>query len=70
VNLPGGSGFIDASELQSALMKLGLPSSDDYVTEVMLQYDDDRDGVISFKEYHAYVTKQAGAYTRPLFSST
>lgn len=51
-------GSIDIEELQGCIAKLGLPVSDDYVAEVMAQYDTDKSGTITFKEFEAYLKKQ------------
>jgi|AntAceMinimDraft_11_1070367.scaffolds.fasta_scaffold86927_1 hypothetical protein len=48
-----GSGSIDSDKIASACVALGLPGGDDYVNELMMQYDLDGDGVISFAEFGA-----------------
>ena len=50
-----GSGRVEKAELQAGMLSLGLPSSDDFVSDVMRNYDLDRDGSISFDEFSRYV---------------
>ena len=56
-----GSGEIDAEELQAGLGKLGLPSSDEYVSDIFTQYDMDGSGRIDEQEFRNYVRKKERA---------
>jgi solute carrier family 25 phosphate transporter 23/24/25/41 len=55
------SGAIERGELQRALARLGLPSSDDYVDDVFSQYDTDGSGAIDLREFKGYVAKKERA---------
>ena len=50
-----GCGKVEKSELQAGMLVLGLPSSDDFVADVMRNYDLDGDGSISFEEFSRYI---------------
>ena len=52
-----GDGELDFEELQEASRLLGLPAGDDFVTDILSQYDQDGDGVVSFAEYRTYVRR-------------
>jgi len=49
--------MLDFEELQEASRLLGLPAGDDFVTDVLSQYDRNGDGVVSFEEYRTYVRR-------------
>ena len=55
------SGEIERGELQRALARLGLPSSDEYVDDVFSQYDADGSGSIDLREFKGYVAKKERA---------
>ncbi|CAF1074754.1 unnamed protein product [Didymodactylos carnosus] len=46
-----GSGFITANELRGVLKKLNLNITEERISEVMREVDDDADGKISFEEF-------------------
>jgi len=56
-----GNGHIDRGELQAACASLGLPSSDDYVDEVIRGYDVDGDKTISKKEFVGFIKQREQA---------
>ena len=45
------SGSIELADLAQCCASLGLPCSEDYLVEVLKQYDANGDGVISFQEF-------------------
>lgn len=40
---------------QAGLARMGLPCSEDYLREMMNQYDEDHDGTVDFQEFQHYV---------------
>ena len=40
---------------QAGLSRMGLPCSEDYLQEMMTQYDEDHDGTVDFDEFQRYV---------------
>ncbi len=42
--------MLDANELTQALSAMGLPCSQEYIQDMLKQYDKNRDGTISFSE--------------------
>ncbi|KAK9813123.1 hypothetical protein WJX72_009417 [[Myrmecia] bisecta] len=52
------NGRLDLNELRAALCKLGLPSSEDYLREMMHQYDENQDGTVDWAEFQKYVGRR------------
>lgn len=50
--------FINDLYLQSALRKLGLPASKQYVAALLKQYDRNNDGSVDWEEYKRYVIRK------------
>jgi Ca2+-binding EF-hand superfamily protein len=46
------------SGCQAAFVRLGLPCSEEYVAEMMAQYDENRDSLIDWPEFKKYVGKR------------
>ena len=44
-----------ALRMQAGLTRMGLPCSEDYLNEMMNQYDEDHDGTVDFVEFQHYV---------------
>lgn len=52
------TGQLERRDIQNACASLGLPSSDDYVSELMKQYHTRQAGAVSFHDFSAYVRRQ------------
>ncbi len=53
-----GDGELSIDELQAGLKRKGLPSGDDYIGDVLDQYDADRSGTIGKDEFVKYMAKK------------
>ena len=51
-----GTGFVDRTKLCVALDHYGLPHGEDYVDELMAQYQCDELGVMTFRDYIQYAS--------------
>ena len=51
-----GTGFVDRTKLCVALEHYGLPHGEDYVDELMAQYQCDELGVMTFRDYLQYAS--------------
>lgn len=59
-----GDGELSIDELQAGLKRKGLPSGDDYIGDVLDQYDADRSGTIGKDEFVKYMAKKEKAMFR------
>jgi len=59
-----GSGEIDESEIRQGLSKLGLPSGDDYVADLLGGYDTDNSKTVSKDEFLRYVKDKEQAMVK------
>ena len=56
-----GFGRAAAAPGTDAPPRFGLPSGDDFVADVLSQYDADADAALSLAEFTAYVRKKVGS---------
>ncbi|KAK9847953.1 hypothetical protein WJX84_002394 [Apatococcus fuscideae] len=48
-------GRLSIADFRAGLSRMGLPCSEDYLQEMMTQYDEDHDGTVDFDEFQRYV---------------
>ncbi|KAK9838222.1 hypothetical protein WJX84_010632 [Apatococcus fuscideae] len=49
------NGRLSIADFRAGLARMGLPCSEDYLREMMNQYDEDHDGTVDFMEFQHYV---------------
>lgn len=59
-----GNGKLEVPEIKAALAEVGLPNGQNYIRELLQQYDKDGDGEIDFSEFSRYVGTKVASVRR------